>query len=237
CSTSSTRRRRSAPLTTARRSPEKTSTHETKLVMKIKLLALAVAVAMMSVAGARAALISYTFSGINAPIPDGNANGYQNSQTLSGLGDQENYITDVNVRLNISGGYNGDLYVYLTHSSGFSVLLNRAGRTAGNSFGYSDPGFNVTFDDAASSDVHLYGGNGNNVLTGTWQPDARNVDPATVTDASTRSAFLSSFNALDPNGTWTLFIADLSSGDQSTLVEWGLDITAVPEPVTSALLV
>jgi len=205
--------------------------------MKIKLLTIAVAaVLMMSLASARAALLSYTFSGINAPIPDGNANGYQNSQTLSGIGNQENIITDVNVRLNVSGGYNGDLYVYLTHSSGFSVLLNRVGRTAGNSFGYSDPGFNVTFDDAASTDVHVYGGNGNNVLTGTWQPDARNVDPATVTDASTRSAFLNSFVGLDPNGTWTLFIADLSSGDQSTLVDWGLDITAVPEPVTSALL-
>jgi subtilisin-like proprotein convertase family protein len=205
--------------------------------MKIKLVAVIAAAVMMSVAGARAALLSYTFSSINAPIPDGNANGYQNSQTLSGIGVNESYITDVNVRLNISGGYNGDLYVYLTHASGFSVLLNRVGRTADNSFGYSDPGFNVTFDGSAASDVHLYGGNGNNVLTGIWQPDARNVDPATVTDASSRSAFLSSFNGLDPNGTWTLFIADLSSGEQSTLVDWGLDITAVPEPVTSALLV
>ncbi len=201
--------------------------------MKIKLLAIVVAVVMMSVAGARAALISYTFSDINAPIPDGNANGYQNSQTLSGFGIQESYITDVNVRLNISGGYNGDLYVYLTHSSGFSVLLNRVGRTGDSPFGYSGSGLNVTFDDAASSDVH----NNNNVLTGTWQPDARNVDPATVTDLSSRSAFLDAFNGLDPNGTWTLFIADLSGGGQSTLVDWGLDITAVPEPVTSALLV
>ena len=54
-------------------------------------------------------------------------------------------------------------------------------------------------------------------------------------NTSARTAFLSSFNGLDPNGTWTLFIADVSGGDQSTLVSWELDITAVPEPVTVAL--
>ena len=49
---------------------------------------------------------------------------------------------------------------------------------------------------------------------------------------------VSGFDPSDgPNGTWTLFIADLSAGEQSTLLDWGLDITAVPEPVTSALLV
>jgi hypothetical protein len=40
---------------------------------------------------------------------------------------------------------------------------------------------------------------------------------------------------MNPNGTWTLFIADLSGGEQSTLVSWSLDITAVPEPVNVAL--
>ena len=74
-----------------------------------------------------------------------------------------------------------------------------------------------------------------NQLTGTWQEDGRNVDPNAVTDASARSAFLSSFNHLDPNGTWTIFFADMSSGDQSTFGSWSLEITAVPEPVTIAL--
>jgi subtilisin-like proprotein convertase family protein len=44
---------------------------------------------------------------------------------------------------------------------------------------------------------------------------------------------LSSFNGLNPNGTWTLFLADASGGAPNTLVSWGLDITgtaAVPEP-------
>ena len=38
------------------------------------------------------------------------------------------------------------------------------------------------------------------------------------------------------NGNWTLFLADLNSGDQSTLVCWSLNVSVVPEPVTWALL-
>lgn len=186
---------------------------------------------------AQGALLNYNSGTLNALIPDGNVNGYQNTMTISGLGVNESVITDVNVRLNISGGYNGDLYVYLVHSSGFSVLLNRTGRTGGNAFGYGDAGFNVWLDDSGVGDIHNYGGNGGNQFTPgvAYQPDARNVDPGSVTDASDRSAYLSSFNGLDPNGTWTLFVADLSGGDVSTLVSWELDITAVPEPVTVAL--
>lgn len=49
---------------------------------------------------------------------------------------------------------------------------------------------------------------------------------------------LSSFNGLDPNGSWTLFIADLGTGDQGTLTSWGMTITgeAVPEPSVSIIL-
>jgi subtilisin-like proprotein convertase family protein len=46
---------------------------------------------------------------------------------------------------------------------------------------------------------------------------------------------LSSFNGLNPNGSWTLFLADMSGGAVSTLQSWELDITgtaAVPEPAS-----
>ena len=199
--------------------------------MKTKLAILTVG--LLTALGAQGALLTLSSGTLNAAIPDGNVNGYQSTLTFNDA--YFNNVLDVDVKLNISGGYNGDLYVYLTHSSGFSVLLNRAGRTSGNAFGYGDAGFNITLNDSAATDIHNYGGNGGAQLTGNWQPDARNVDPATVTDASSRSAFLSAFNSLDPNGTWTLFVADVSGGDQSTLVSWELDITAVPEPTTVAL--
>jgi hypothetical protein len=41
---------------------------------------------------------------------------------------------------------------------------------------------------------------------------------------------LSSFNNANPNGTWQLFVADLSHGYDSQLVSWGMNITVAPEP-------
>ena len=74
-------------------------------------------------------------------------------------------------------------------------------------------------------------------LTGTWQPDARTADPDTVLDTSPRSAFLNSFNLLDARGAWTLFVADLSTGEEHTLNTWSLELTgAVPEPGSMTLL-
>src|SRR2546423_3455738 len=168
-------------------------------------------------------------------------NGMSDTRTLSGL--TFNSISDVDVRLTISGSWNGDLYGYLVHSSGFTVLLNRVGRGSGNSFGYGDGGFSVTFDDQASQtvDFHFYqaasGYNSSSLQGGThWRPDGRNIDPnspGAALDSTSPTALLSSFNGLNPNGTWTLFLADVSGGAPNTLVNWGLDITgtaAVPEP-------
>ena len=62
------------------------------------------------------------------------------------------------------------------------------------------------------------------VLTGTFQPDARNVSPFSVLDTSPWTAFLSSFDGLDPNGTWTLFIADVSPVGIGTLDSWSLTV-------------
>jgi hypothetical protein len=90
--------------------------------------------------------------------------------------------------------------------------------------------------------VHDYGAhspsiNGSGQLTGTWQADGRNIDPnsAPASFDAAGTAGLGDYNGLNPNGTWTLFFADLSGGAQSTVVSWGLDITAVPEPANVAL--
>jgi subtilisin-like proprotein convertase family protein len=176
-------------------------------------------------------------------IPDGSLVGIQDTRTLSGI--TFSSITDVDVRLSISGSWNGDLYAYLVHSSGFTILLNRVGRSASSPFGYGDGGFNVTFDDQATRtvDFHSYqsapGFTGADLTGGAhWRPDGRNIDPASsgaTFDATTPTALLSSFNGLNPNGSWTLFLADVSGGAVSSVQNWGLDITgiaAVPEPAS-----
>lgn len=180
---------------------------------------------------------------VNLPIPDNNASGVVSTKEFAS---SITRIGDVNVTLKIAGSFNGDLYAYLSHGSGFSVLLNRVGRTASNDLGYGDAGFDVLLDDdAANGDIHTYrlkltgdekasiGG----ALTGNWAPDLRSADPGVVTDADARNTPLFSFYNQDPNGKWTLFLADMSAGGTSTLTSWGLEVTAIPEPSNVALFV
>jgi hypothetical protein len=73
------------------------------------------------------------------------------------------------------------------------------------------------------------------VSGGIYQPDGRNVNPLTpgsVLGSTPSTTPLSSFNGLNPSGNWTLFIADVSGGDVSTVTSWGLDIASVPEPAS-----
>ena len=182
---------------------------------------------MLFCQGASAALYNYDSGNLNATITDNNANGYQNSLIVT---DPIGTVSKVTVTLNISGGFNGDLYGYLVHldangqNSGFAVLLNRVGVTALNPDGSSDAGFIITLSDSASTDIHNVSNDGAPV-TGTYLPDARTAD-------------FSSFNGGNAQGTWTLFFADVSAGDESTLVSWNLQLTTpVPEPVTTALII
>ena len=99
-------------------------------------------------------LIATTNDVVNLRIPDGSPVGLANSVNITTPIER---ITDVNVSLVVTGGFNGDLHAYLVHNSGHAILLNRAGKTLANPSGYSDPGFNVTFDDhATNSDAHTY---------------------------------------------------------------------------------
>ncbi|MFT5497801.1 MAG: hypothetical protein ACI9TH_003208 [Kiritimatiellia bacterium] len=112
---------------------------------------------------------THDFLGLGLAVPDGNPSGLANAQSLSSAIVS---ITSVTVDLRVSGIWNGDLYAYLTHGSGFAVLLNRSGKTAGNRFGYDDDGFAVTFDDASPNNIHNYQGvtipPATSPLTGTW---------------------------------------------------------------------
>lgn len=116
--------------------------------------------------------IIYSSFADSGNIPDGNASGSAGTATASGFLPT---ISDISVKLNISGGYNGDLYACLSYGGVLVPLLNRVGVTgtgAGDAFGYGDTGFNVTLSSAGAHDVHFYGNyspsfNGSGQLTGT----------------------------------------------------------------------
>ena len=200
--------------------------------------------ALASASSLQAALFSESWnSGFSAggAVPDGNATGWFDSRiVVLPAGD---VITDLNLTLNITGGWNGDLYAYLAHPgmATAAILLNRPGTTSVNLLGYSDSGINIRFDDgAANGDVHFYQdmpGFAAAINSGaSWQPDARAVSPLAVNGTEPRTAALSLFNNMAPGTSeWTLFVADLSRGEQSTVVSWSLDFTMIPEPCAASL--
>jgi len=160
-------------------------------------------------------------------IPDGSYSGWSDTREVNTM--PAGTLTAVAVDLNLSSGWTGDLYAYLTHDSGFVVLLDRVGVPDAGANGYgagnlditlADDGFNGGGDFA---NIHLYGG-GNSVGT-LWNPDNHNAGISTTAASGSLGSFTTA------NGTWTLFIADLSGGGVTTVQDWGLqmDIVAVPE--------
>ena len=206
-----------------------TNIHNTMKTLKAVLLVLLAAVSPLLLHAQTTE--SFTFT-TNRLVPDGSFSGLSDVRTIaSAVGN----ISSLQVRLKLTGEYNGDLYAYLRNTNGYVVLLNRVGRAAANSSGYGDSGFDVTFQTGATNgDIHLY----QNIttpadgspLTGVWQPDGRSVDPTNVTDVSTRSTSLTNFNGLNAAGEWTLYLADVESGGTNMLTEWGLDISGSASP-------
>ncbi len=211
------------------------------------ILALVLLCAMAPTSQAALTLIEFGENNLAMPIPDYQSSGIQRTVTLSGLESQAPYLVTVSLKISATGygAYNGDFYAYLRHVSAdgmqsqYAVLLNRVGRTADNPSGYDGNGLEVTLADDATTDIHLYATSGGLVgsyLTGTYQPDGRTSDPNTVLGSDSRTAMLNNLGTMDPNGSWTLFVADMERGGTAILAKWGITLTPVPEPNTISLL-
>jgi subtilisin-like proprotein convertase family protein len=105
-------------------------------------------------------------------------------------------ITDVDVNLNVTHTYPGDLVIQIAHpnTTTFSSVWSGACGTNDN--------FNITLSDGSPAFACAPG------MTGTYNP----------------SNPLSVFNGLTSNGTWRLTTADFWSGDTGTINSWGLTI-------------
>jgi hypothetical protein len=142
------------------------------------------------------------------------------------------------------GGFAGDLVVTLarvldvggTPVITTSHLLNRigVGTVSGGTFGFDYGSVNVTLsEDAAGGDIHTAAGSlVSRVLTGSFEPDGR-----ALATGNARDFRLSVFNGQPADGTWQLYVTDMSSGGQMRLDSWSLTLTGdnqVPEASTWA---
>jgi hypothetical protein len=210
----------------------------------MKLLFLIGLLALGAVASTRADIYSEgnvngSGTSLNTVIPDGNPSGVFTALTVSGMG---NVLSNITVTLNISGGYNGDLYAYLSYNGSLMTLLNRVGVgtiNGGDAFGSADSGFSNLTLGSTGSDVHWVS-SGGGALSGSYAADGRQISPLSAPasfDAAGTATLNGSFGGMNPNGIWTLYLADMSGGTTSTLMGWSLDIMAVPEPTVLTLAV
>ncbi|MBN2295624.1 MAG: tandem-95 repeat protein [Pirellulales bacterium] len=120
-------------------------------------------------------------------------------------------ITDVNVELNLSHTYDGQLTATLFAPNGTPVVL------FSNVGGSGDNFTSTVFDGDASVSIT----SGTAPFTGAFLPVGNLAD----------------FNGLNASGTWTLEISDNAKGNTGTLMNWSLEITARPAPNTPPVAV
>jgi subtilisin-like proprotein convertase family protein len=143
--------------------------------------------------------------GLPLAIPDNNVAG-----TTSVLNVGTNVVlTDVNVRVEITHTWVGDLFIKLRSPLGTEVtLLDQPGVPA-STFGCGSDNMNVTFDDAAVQVLESFCPG-----TNPWY-----AGPARAV------GLLSAFNGQSSQGDWTLTVSDRAGQDLGTVVDWELITT------------
>ena len=149
-------------------------------------------------------------------IPDNGS--ASDSMTLT----QGGSLTGLDMTLNVTHTYVGDLRFTLTHQeTGTSaILVDRPGVPA-STYGCSGNDINITLSDSASVPV---------------EGECHPTTPTIVGTVSPNNP-LSVFSGEDLAGTWILLAEDNVGADTGSLDQWCLAPTQVPEPGASLLLV
>ncbi len=142
-------------------------------------------------------------------IPDASAAG-ANDTILLAFGAS---LLDLDVSLEVSHSYVGDLIATLTHEdTGTSaVIIDRPGYT-GTGFGCNGANIDATLDDEAATPV---------------EDECAGTSP-TISGSFTPNNPLAAFDGEDLGGTWTLNISDNAAQDTGVLNGWCLLPTAAP---------
>lgn len=182
-------------------------------------------------------------SSIGAISTDGSAAlGFTGNFTHAGVQDQ---VVNLTLDLNISGGYNGDLYGYLLAPNGTYTIFRNTYVANGDAYG---AGMNIRLQDAdlgvatGLATTALLSPNSSTTLNGSIQDVALGgILNGIYTPLNTFGGTIGGpqFNPTgsQANGIWTLYLTEIGAGDESapTLTGWSLNLAVVPEPVSLAL--
>lgn len=118
-------------------------------------------------------------------------------------------VTDVNIGVQFTHSYRGDVRATLVSPSGTVVnLITNVGTSADN--------LNVQFDDSAGASISTHSTNDNSAAAPPYQ---RSFRP---------EGSLSSFNGQGAAGTWQLTICDSLNGDSGNFTRTDLTLTTIP---------
>ena len=160
---------------------------------------------------------AFTYNGLPAAIPDNNPAGVSVTADAAGIGGP---ITNVQVQLDITHTWVGDIVIDLTSPDGTTVRLLDQPNVPLGTFGCSNNDINVLFADGQPDPESICSGT---------PPQGNTADPWPVTDASpVPGQFMADFNGEDGNGTWTLTVSDNAAGDTGTINDWSLIIEPAP---------
>ena len=177
--------------------------------MKMKKI-ISIAIMLLALVSARADLYTENFNNLNTAIPDANPAGILLSGNVADV-PAGWVISSVAVTLNVTNGYNGDLYAYLVAPDGTLVTIMNQPGVGVDGFGASGSGMNITLQDGTTDHGPIQNETGYLNLTGSYNP----------------AMALTNFNNKIAHGAWKLFVADLSDGGGTSVVKgWSMSITA-----------
>ncbi|MCH8966821.1 MAG: proprotein convertase P-domain-containing protein, partial [Planctomycetes bacterium] len=145
------------------------------------------------------------------PIPDGGGPGNPATRTIT-VPDSLT-MEDVNVSLDVTHTWIGDLIVTLAHGGTTVTIVDRPGIPPPG-FGCNSNDLDIILDDEGTGGaVETLCGPSDNSLTPTSPPNY------------TPNQALSAFDGMDAAGTWTIAVSDNAGGDSGTLNAWSIRLT------------
>jgi subtilisin-like proprotein convertase family protein len=152
-------------------------------------------------------------------IPDGDEGGISHTINVPDTFS----ITDVDVRLNITHTFVGDLCISVTHGDTTVDIVQRPGADTGEPCHFGSP-FGCPNNDYNMVQVDDEG-------TGGSMEDLCGADGPTSPPNYTPNNPLSAFDGMDAAGPWIITVSDNAAADTGTLNGWALVFTGKGEPI------